>query len=191
MKKIPRKITFIIIFIVLIALFASILALQHIFLEYKLKTNLSAYQRLEMKTTVDNFIVMIDSMKKGMTEAAIAANVQPTYQDIKNSVTEFVRYQVHEMDYKNGSYIWINEVVNWDGGDNYAIRLVHGNLPETEGTFLSTSKRDSKGNLPYLEELEGIKENGELFYEFNIELMRSLYGEEYIKKLLKDKLKNL
>ena len=35
------------------------------------------------------------------------------------------------------------------------------------------------------------KPDGELFYEFNIELMRSLYGEEYIKKLLKDKLKNL
>ncbi|MBR2373741.1 MAG: hypothetical protein IKA87_05880 [Lentisphaeria bacterium] len=31
----------------------------------------------------------------------------------------------------------------------------------------------------------------ELFYEFNIELMRSLYGEEYIKQLLKERLKNL
>ena len=31
----------------------------------------------------------------------------------------------------------------------------------------------------------------ELFYEFNIELMRSLYGEEYIKRLLKERLKNL
>jgi len=35
------------------------------------------------------------------------------------------------------------------------------------------------------------KPDSELFYEFNIELMRSLYGEEYIQKLLKDKLKNL
>ena len=31
----------------------------------------------------------------------------------------------------------------------------------------------------------------ELFYEFNIELMRSLYGEEYIKRLLKERLNNL
>ena len=31
----------------------------------------------------------------------------------------------------------------------------------------------------------------ELFYEFNIELMRSLYGEDYIKRLLKERLKNL
>ncbi len=33
--------------------------------------------------------------------------------------------------------------------------------------------------------------DGELFYEFNIELMRSLYGEEYIQRLLKRKLKDL
>lgn len=166
MRKISKKITLVIIFIVLIALFASILTLQHIFSEYKMKKNLSAYQRLELKTTVDNFIVMIDSMRKGITETAIDANIQPTHQEIKDSVLDFVRYQVHEMDYTNGSYIWINEVINWEGGDNYAIRLVHGNLPETEGMYLSTSMRDLKGNFPYLEELEGIKKNGDLYYEY-------------------------
>ena len=35
------------------------------------------------------------------------------------------------------------------------------------------------------------KPDAELFYEFNIELMRSLYGEEYIKRLLKERLKEL
>ncbi len=35
------------------------------------------------------------------------------------------------------------------------------------------------------------KPDGELFYEFNIELMRSLYGEAYIKRLLKERLRNL
>jgi len=33
--------------------------------------------------------------------------------------------------------------------------------------------------------------DSQLFYEFNIELMRSLYGEEYIKKLLKERLDDL
>lgn len=33
--------------------------------------------------------------------------------------------------------------------------------------------------------------DAELFYEFNIELMRSLYGEEYIKHLLKERLRAL
>lgn len=33
--------------------------------------------------------------------------------------------------------------------------------------------------------------DAELFYEFNIELMRSLYGEEYIQRLLKERLRSL
>ncbi len=33
--------------------------------------------------------------------------------------------------------------------------------------------------------------DAELFYEFNIELMRSLYGDDYIKKLLKQRLKDI
>ena len=35
------------------------------------------------------------------------------------------------------------------------------------------------------------KPDGELFYEFNIELMRSMYGEQYIQRLLKERLKSL
>ena len=33
--------------------------------------------------------------------------------------------------------------------------------------------------------------DAELFYEFNIELMRSLYGDEYIQRLLKERLRSL
>ena len=35
------------------------------------------------------------------------------------------------------------------------------------------------------------KPDAELFYEFNIEVMRSLYGEEYIQRLLKERLRSL
>ena len=33
--------------------------------------------------------------------------------------------------------------------------------------------------------------DAKLFYEFNINLMRDLYGEEYINRLRNEKLKNL
>jgi hypothetical protein len=33
--------------------------------------------------------------------------------------------------------------------------------------------------------------DGELFYEFNINLMRSLYGDSYIQQLLKERLREL
>lgn len=76
----------------------------------------------------------------------------------------------------DNGYIWVNQIVNYDGGDNYAIRAVHPNLPDTEGTWLSTNATDIKGNHPYAAELEGIKQQGELFFEY------------YFKKLDSDKI---
>lgn len=66
----------------------------------------------------------------------------------------------------DNGYIWVNQVLNYEGGEDYAIRLVHPNMPETEGMRLSTYMTDSKGNTPYKMELDGIVENGELFYKY-------------------------
>jgi len=74
------------------------------------------------------------------------------------------------------NYIWINHVIDYNGGNNYAIRVVHPNLPDTEGTFLSTNSKDINGNTPYKTELEGIKKDGELYFDY------------YFKKLNSDKI---
>ncbi len=81
------------------------------------------------------------------------------YAELLSRVHSFLHSQV----FSNDSYIWINEVHNWDGGDDYAVRLVHPNLAETEGMLLSTKMEDIVGNFPYLEELEGIKNEGHFF----------------------------
>lgn len=70
---------------------------------------------------------------------------------------------IHSLTFENDGYIWVNEIVNWNGGDNYAIRRIHPNLIKTEGGFLSTSMKDIKGNTPYLTELEGVKKYGEIY----------------------------
>ncbi len=64
---------------------------------------------------------------------------------------------------ENQGYFWINQVLDYAGGDDYALRLVHPNMPETEGMLLSTELRDADGRLPYLIELEGVKKDGEVF----------------------------
>lgn len=63
-------------------------------------------------------------------------------------------------------YIWVNRILDYNGGDGYAIRLIHPNLPETEGMLLSTSMEDKAGNKPYLKELEGIKREGRVFHDY-------------------------
>ncbi|HHU37340.1 MAG TPA: diguanylate cyclase [Treponema sp.] len=73
---------------------------------------------------------------------------------------------IHEQDYENGGYIWVNEIINWEGGPNYAIRLIHPNVKDSEGIFLSTETRDIAGNTPYKTELEGVRNQGEIFFSY-------------------------
>ncbi|NLK73207.1 MAG: diguanylate cyclase [Clostridiales bacterium] len=95
----------------------------------------------------------------------------------KKSIDEFIKDQIHDeihsYRFSNDAYIWVNEVINYEGGDNYAIRRVHPNLKETEGTYLSTDMTDIKGNFPYLTELEGVKKDGELFFNYYFEKKNS------------------
>ena len=76
---------------------------------------------------------------------------------------------IHNQKFANEGYIWVNEVKNWNGGDNYAIRRIHPNLIDTEGTYLSTNTKDIKGNTPYLTELEGVKNSGEIFSTYYLQ----------------------
>lgn len=85
---------------------------------------------------------------------------------IKDATTESIKKRIHKDSFENDAYIWINEVINYDGGDNYAIRRIHPNLKDTEGIYLSTKMQDINGNHPYLTELNGIKENGEVYFTY-------------------------
>lgn len=85
---------------------------------------------------------------------------------IDSIIEKEIADEIHSLKFQNNSYIWINKVVNYKGGDNYAIRLVHPNLINTESMYLSTNTRDIKGNYPYLTELEGVKKDGEIFFNY-------------------------
>jgi signal transduction histidine kinase/CheY-like chemotaxis protein len=81
-------------------------------------------------------------------------------------VKQIIHDQIDNQKVINNRYMWINEVVNWEGGEDFAIRFVNQNLMEDEGSFLDTSYTDLVGDFPYLKQLEGVKENSELFYSY-------------------------
>jgi len=85
---------------------------------------------------------------------------------VDDRVKKLVAKEIHDSSFAENSYIWVNEVVDYNGGDQYAIRRIHPNLLETEGSYLSTSMTDIKGNFPYLEELNGVKTEGEIFFTY-------------------------
>lgn len=85
----------------------------------------------------------------------------------------FIYRLIHASVYGNDGYVWVNEILDYNGGDNYAIRLIHPSMPETEGSYLSTNTADTEGNLPFLAELEGVRANGEVFHTYYFKEMRS------------------
>ncbi len=92
---------------------------------------------------------------------------------VKGQIELELREKVYREIYFQEAYLWVNEILDYNGGDKYAKRLIHPNLKETEGTLLSTSTEDIAGNLPYLEELEGIREDGEVFFTYNFKKLES------------------
>lgn len=84
-----------------------------------------------------------------------------------------IHEELHSYKFSNNAYIWVNEVLDYNGGDRYAIRRIHPNLKETEEMYLSTSMTDIAGNYPYLTELEGVKRDGELFFNYFFEKNQS------------------
>lgn len=92
---------------------------------------------------------------------------------IDDTVKEEIYQQIHNSQYSQDSYFWVNQVLNYEGGKNYAIRLIHPNLKDTEGSYLSTATEDAMGDTPYLKELEGVRDHGSIFYQYHFKKLNS------------------
>ena len=86
--------------------------------------------------------------------------------DVDDIVKEEEKELIHQQNFTDESYIWVNEILDMNGGENYAIRRIHPNLTSTEGEYLSTMTQDIKGNYPNKTELDGIRENGEVVHQY-------------------------
>lgn len=120
----------------------------------------------EMKTRIENLIIRIDNYRENTKRSLNSWGIDLSEEEIEAVVKKTVYEEIHNASYKKNEYIWVNEILDFEGGENYAIRVIHPNLVETEGDYLSTNTTDIKGNLPYLDELNGIKENGEIFQSY-------------------------
>lgn len=106
-------------------------------------------------------------------------------ESLDHSSKERSKHIIRNILFDSNRYIWVNEVLNFDGGDDYAIRTIHPNLPATEGSRLSTNTQDIKGNFPYKTELEGVKTQGDVYFNYYFKKMNS---EEVTEKLTYAKL---
>lgn len=115
---------------------------------------------------------MVDELRTEYQNGNIL--VSQTEEKIEQVIKERATRHIRNIPLEDSNgYIWVNHILNFEGGDNYARRIVHPNLPSTEGMLLSTNTTDIKGNRPYEIELNGIKENGELFFDYYFKKMNS------------------
>ncbi|MQN01180.1 MAG: diguanylate cyclase [Lachnospiraceae bacterium] len=127
-----------------------------------------------LKTAVDNRLRKINSKrnllkKQGKTKDEI-------YSEVYDSTYE----KVHSLKYPGDGYMWVNEIKDYNGGDGYAVRLMHPNPASSEGLVLSTRTTDAAGNRPYQKELDIVKKSGSGFYMY---YYKAYKNDKPVKKL--------
>jgi diguanylate cyclase (GGDEF)-like protein len=133
-------------------------------------------KKKEISSTVDNYIRKLD------TEKTLYLTDHPgaSAAEVKEHVYQTLRRWIYTDQFEDGSYPWVSEILSYEGGENYARRLIHPNLTDTEGMYLSTSMDDGTGYYLYEEELEGIRSQGYIFHEYNF---KKLGSDEVTRKL--------
>ncbi len=134
-----------------------------------------------LQETVDNMTVFLDEYRQNYMDQYPDA----TPEEVEQAMYETVRGWIYTQQFKDGSYMWVNKILNYDGGDDYAIRLIHPNLTETEGSYLTTNEVNPMGNKPYEEELNGVKKNGFVFLTYKF---KKLDSDEVSEKVTYSKL---
>lgn len=124
-----------------------------------------------LKNAVDRTIYLIKSERELIKKEK--QNLGLTQEQIEEIVINRVSTLIRNQRLIDDGYLWVNQIVHYDGGDKYAIRKIHPNLPETEGSWLSTNTTDIKGNQPYKVELDGVKQNGEIYFDYYFKQLKS------------------
>ncbi len=102
--------------------------------------------------------------RKGTYRFLIGVTKEYTDDLVKEDISKAIK----GIQFAGNSYIWINEILDYRGGQNYAIGRIYPDMPENEGKYFSTDNSDIIGSFPYLSELEGINRDGELFLTYSL-----------------------
>lgn len=122
-----------------------------------------------IQQTVDNLVQDLDDLHDALP---------------KEQAERLFRQSIDQHYYGENSYIWVKKVLNYKGGDNYAVTLMHPRDKSLEGKALSTKEQIS-GMFYNQEELNGILQDGQVFTKI---VFRNAAGEEVDEKIIYSKL---
>ena len=119
--------------------------------------------------TVDNLVQDLDDLHDALP---------------KEQAERLFRQSIDQHYYGENTYIWVKKILNYEGGDNYAVTLMHPRDKSLEGKYLSTKEQIS-GMFYNQEELKGILQDGQVFTKV---VFRNEAGEEVDEKIIYSKL---
>ncbi len=180
-KQIIFSLTALVLYLAIFALIARVAVLMSSKIAHD--SALAVKQNM-LKDTVDNVFLSIDVMREDIARE----NPEYSEEQIKKQVFDSLYRRIHYEAYHDGAYMWASEVIDYSGGDDYAIRIIHPNLKDSEGTMLSTNEVNSAGTQAYKEELEGVKKYGYVFLKYPFKKLNSNVVTEKItySRLYKD-----
>lgn len=99
---------------------------------------------------VNNMTVFLDDAR----DDYLAEHPDATEEEIEKEMIALAHEKIYMEEHSDGAYMWVQKVLDYNGGDDYAIRLIHPNLSDTEGCYLSTNEVNQMGMKAYEIELE-------------------------------------
>ena len=111
---------------------------------------------------VNNLMIYLDDESRLYMEA----NPDADESELEEAMLALARRRIYEEEHFDGAYMWVQKVLDYNGGDDYAIRLIHPNLSDTEGCYLSTNEVNEMGMKAYEIELQGIISDGEVYQNY-------------------------
>ena len=126
-------------------------------------------KRTMLKENVENTISYIDTC----ANIFLTKNPGASPEETEAAMTKIAHEKIYSEVHIDGTYMWVQKVLDYNGGDNYAIRLIHPNLSDTEGCYLSTETPNPAGIKAYEEELNGVRENGSVYLIYDFKKLNS------------------
>ena len=128
-----------------------------------------AVKKTMLEENVENMVSYLDACTTVYTDE----HPDATKEEIEKAMYDIAYRKIYSETHMDGTYMWIQKVLDYNGGDDYAIRLIHPNLSDTEGSLLSTNTVNEMGMKAYEIELEGVKKGGEIYQNYAFKKLNS------------------
>lgn len=156
---------------------------------YNSKTNEILYSKsdLDLNSIDINDLPIYLSSYKSIEKDEISGilGISKNYLDTLNKNN--ILNRIENLNFNNDSYITVNEILNYSGGENYAKVLINPKNKDLVGQTISSDILDKDGNNIYSKELDGINEYGETFYTSSFNILDENPSERLVySKIFKD-----